>query len=143
MLFKVKRGVFYQGNVTYKKGSIVDTDLDLCERFSKEKFERMHELERTRGTVSAKKPSIPPPVDKGKGDTTSEPLSTYGKDVTSEFPTAADVEVKVFRKNKAYTVVDLEDNGVLNEDKLRRKDVEPFLEQYLGEEDEDNAEVDS
>jgi len=96
------------------------------------KFERDFPAEQKAGVVTATKPNIPPPIDKGEDEkTVSSPLSDYGEDVTTEFPTAEQIEVKVFEKSNWFTVIDEVDNSVLNEKKLRRKEVEPFLIQYL------------
>jgi len=143
MLFKLKKrcGDHYQNGKRYRAGDIVESSLDLCVRFPA-KFERDFAAEQKANTAPAvSKPNIPPPVDKGGDKNKPSPLSTkYGEDVTSKFPTAEEVEVLVFEKSKWYTVVDKADGEVLNEKKLRRKDVEPFLGQYLSDEDENTDE---
>jgi len=148
MLFKLKRGSHLdaKGKV-YKKGATIESSRDLVKIFGKVKFERDHAAEQRTGVpVIDKKPAIPSPVVKTeKSKKVEEPKNTdtvkesskYGKDVTSNFPTADDVEVDVFEKAKWYTVIDRADGEVLNTKKLRKKSVEPFLEQYLEEEDED------
>jgi len=147
MLFKVKRGTHYRDGKVYKKGDTMESPIDQVAIYGKERFERDFEAEQKAGIVVIdSKPNIPPPVGVGvdkdgdDAEITSPSLSEYGKDVTSEFPTAEEMSVTVFEKSKWFTVVDADDNEVLNEKKLRRKDVEPFLEQYLdeNEEDEDN-----
>ena len=152
MLFKLKRGTHYDRNgKVCKKGDIVESSRDLVAVFSKEKFERDFVAEQKAGVVTVSKPNIPPPVDKDEDriedeveddveETKSESLSTYGKDVTSKFPTAEKVEVSVFEKSKWYTIVDKADGEVLNEKKLRKKEVKPFLEQYLDEGADDDDE---
>jgi len=152
MIFKLKKGTHLQRDKVYKKGDRVESLRDLVAIFSKEKFERDYEAEQRAGIDAVavdSKPAIPPPVDKGadkieKSPPLPEPKfeSVHGKNVTSEFPTAEEIEVEVFEKLKWYTIVDLADGEILNKKKLRRKDVQSFLEQYLdekedGEEDED------
>ena len=141
MLFKVKKGTHYgRGGKVYKKGDSVESSRDLASVFSKEKFERDYAAEQKVGVAVVDKPNIPLPVaevKESKEDDVKE-FGEYGEDVTSEFPTADKVEVMVFGKSKWYTVVDKADGEVLNEKKLRRKEVEPFLEQYLNDDtDED------
>jgi len=136
MLFKLKRGKHCQrDNKVYKKGDTVESSLDLVTVFGKAKFERDYEAEKKIGIAAViSKPNISPPVDKvedkGEGKSKSV-LSPFGKDVTSEFPAAEKIEVSVFEKSRWYTVVDEADDSVLNKKSLRRKEVEPFLNQYL------------
>jgi len=134
MIFKIKRGTHYgRDGKVYKKGEKVESTRDLVAVFSPGKFERDFAAEQKAGIVTVSKPNIPPPVDK---------KSEYGKDVTSEFPTAETVEVMVFEDSKWYTIVDKADDSVLNEKKLRRKNVEPFLKQYLDEGADDEEDTD-
>lgn len=64
-------------------------------------------------------------------DKNAEDETEHGKDVTSEFPTAVKLRLKVFEKSKWYVVVDVSDGSVLNVKKLREKEVQSFIEQYL------------
>jgi len=66
-----------------------------------------------------------------KDETTTE----HGIDVTSEFPTAAKVDLKVFKKGQWHTVIDPDDGTVLNEKKMRADKVDDFLQQYQETED--------
>ncbi len=149
MLFRLKGGNHVEDDVTYKSGDIIDSPRDLVAMF-RGKFERAFDKEleakSTKGTKDKTVPSKPaiPPVSEadGKADKTKPEASPiikegeYGRDVTAEFPTAEELDVMVFEKSKWYTVVDNEDNKVLNEKKLRAKEVQPFLDSYL-EDDED------
>jgi len=134
--------------VTYKSGDIVESDRDLVTAFPG-KFEVVPGQFSEDGVVTA--PNIPEPSKKEKKITISPkkaiskkteiPESEYGVDVTKEFPTASEVELKVFEKSKWLTVVDPDNNEVLNDKKLRRDKVEGFLADYLrDEEDEDEDE---
>jgi len=134
MIFKLKRGSHYQGDKKFMKGDTVESSHDLVTLFGKEKFERDYPAEQKAGIATINKPNIPSPV--AKADVDKEP-GEYGEDITSEFSTAEEAEVTVFEKSNWCTVVDKEDGEVLNEKKLRRKDIEPFLEQYLTDEDVD------
>ncbi len=115
----------------------------------------------TTDTSGFKKPQIPPPVvdkkaakepepvedaeelndvdveeveeveEKEEAEEKEQPEGKHGKDVSSEFETAKTIEVSVFEKKNWFTVVDKQDGAVLNDKKLRRKAVEPFLKQYV------------
>jgi len=136
--------------VTYTSKSghnIVESDRDLVTAFPG-KFEVVPE-QFSEDVPTA--PDIPEPSKKEKKITISPkkvaskkteiPESEYGVDVTKEFPTASEVELKVFEKLKWFTVVDPDNNEVLNDKKLRRDKVEGFLADYLrDEEDEDEDE---
>ncbi len=77
------------------------------------------------------------PVNVNKESKTSVPEeSEHGIDVTADFPTALKVNLIVFEKLKWYTVVDPDNNEVLNEKKLRQSKVEPFLAEYLQDDDD-------
>lgn len=138
MLFKVLRGSHYQGKKIYKKGETVESFRDLVAVFGKKKFERDYPAEQRTVSVARAKPNIPLPVDDVEeeveeiedDDKVEEPLSIHGENVTSEFPTAEKVDMIIFVKANWYSVIDKRDNKVLNKKKLRRKEVEPFLEQY-------------
>ena len=141
MIFKVKRGTHYGADgKAYKKGALVESSRDLVAVFSKAKFERDYAAEqKTDGTTANSKPNIPRSASKLKAKKSKKEVSSeHGIDVTSEFPTATKVGVKVFEKSKWYTAVDEQDDEVLNEKKLRRKDVESFLEQYLNVDDNED-----
>ena len=138
MLFKVKNGEHRgRDKKVYKKGDIIESKADL-RRIFRGKFREVH----GKGPSSpedVEKPKIPGPADEGgedkevasppKSDTTEKP-SEYGVKVTSEFPTAKKVKLDVYRKAFWHVVVDPENGNVLNDKKLRKKDVEPFLAQY-------------
>ncbi len=97
-------------------------------------------------------PNIPSPggavVDKGGEDTTaSRPIihPEFGEDITSEFPLAEEKEVKVYVKKHWCQIVDTteDEEEILNESKLRRKNVNEFLadlEEVEDDEEEDEGE---
>lgn len=136
--------------ITYKSGDTVSSDRDLVTMFP-DKFELVS------GQGSEDIPTAPeiPSPSKGKkgkkkgkkkdavSETQSpepgEKLSEHGIDVTANFPIVSElsIELKVFEKSKWFTVVDPENDEVLNEKKLRRDKVEGFLKDYLHDDDED------
>jgi len=148
--------------VSYKKGDTFTSKTALHKIF-RNKFEILDEF--TEGSVSQQvvigKPNIFIPSDKIENEeeaaqTSSsfspneekdevgvgveeggedDDLKRYGEDVTDQFPNAERIEVRVFVKKNWYNVIDDEDGSVLNEKKLRKKDVLPFLAQYLEDEE--------
>jgi len=133
---------------TYKAGDMIISDDDLVEKWPS-KFVLVSD-KRRKSVATA--PNIPVPSTKKKKKVSEkkiqedmeEPIiseSEHGIDVTAEFPTASKVDLKVFEKSKWYTVVDPDNNEVLNEKKLRQAKVESFLAEY--EDDEDVEDVDT
>lgn len=145
MLFRLKEkcGHHVEDGKIYKSGDIIETERDLPTIFHGKdakgrnrsgKFERVHENLKDTGTKDTsriQRPNIPPGVSPKQKTKVANKESAHGEDVTSEFPTAEKVEVKVFEKSRWFTVIDTQDDSILNEKKLRRKEVELFLEQYL------------
>jgi len=156
MLFKLKEkvaghkvaGHVDEKGTVYKPGSIIESSLDLATLF-RNKFEKIQDDI----DIPVQKPDIPIPVPPGKGEegfspSPSEPKpgteeeeeeeegveSEYGKDVTSQYPTAKKIGMKVYEKSHWYQVIDTEDGEVMNEKKLREKEVNALLEQYEEEE---------
>ena len=146
-----------KGNrITYKSGDRVISDEDLVAKHPN-KFELISASDEMPVPTS---PNIPAPSKKkliGKKESKStkhkdmeEPIipeasekSEHGVDVTKEFPTAIEAELLVFEKSKWFTVVDPDDDEVLNEKKLRRDKVEAFVADYLqDDDDEDNEDND-
>ncbi len=86
----------------------------------------------------------------GEDTTTSSPTihPEFGEDITSEFPLAEEKEVKVYVKKHWCQIVDTteDEEEVLNDSKLRRKNVNEFLadleevEEDEGDEEEDEEE---
>lgn len=133
-----------------KPGETFESHRDLIAKFCKGKpgegckFEKVHPDEITPPDES---PNIPSPgaiADTGgEDDDTSPPIihPEFGEDITSEFPLAKEKEVKVYIKKHWCQVVD-ETEGeeeVLNDSKLRKKNVDAFLED-LEEAEEDGDE---
>jgi len=102
--------------------------------------------------IPDEEPNIPSPeavYDKGEGEDVSESDSPYpvhpefGIDITSEFPLAEEIEVKVYEKNHWCQIVDETEDGkeIINDKKLRRKNVKTFLETIEIEEDEEDEDL--
>jgi len=130
--------------VQYKPGDIVQSDRDLIELFPN-KFEIPPGEAGQSNTPIVPPPDIPLPTKSVSSEDTDEKVDSpsgsklvigYGKDVTASFATAAVVDLRVFEKSKQYTVVDPEDGEPLHNGKLRKKQVEDFLQKFVEDEDE-------
>ncbi len=146
-----------QGNQhTIKPGETFESHRDLIAKFCKGnpkrcKFTKVHPDD---VIVPDEAPNIPLPEaadDKGEEDTTASSPTIhpkFGEDITSEFPLAEEKEVKVYVKKHWCQIVDTteDEEEVLNESKLRRKNVNEFLadleevEEDEGDEEEDEGE---
>jgi len=156
MLFKLKQkvGLHRQNGRIFGPGDVVESNEDLTKKF-RGKFNEVKGEELSPGVddkFKRRKPPIPvPPVpmvpveeakSKAKEKTAVEKINVdpeLGKDITADFPEAKEIGLKVFvNPHKWCQVVDANnDNKILNEKKLRKKDVDDFLHQYLNEEDEE------
>lgn len=136
MKFKLKKGVGNHaekddaGNVVIYKaidGAVIESKTDLAKRHP-DKFER----------VTIDKPSVPAPVQKaaeeGAKDLKPEPL---GKNVTEKFSLAAENDFKVFyKRGKGYMVTESVNEYIaLNDKKLKKADVEEFIDEFIEPED--------
>ena len=143
MLYRLKQkvGEHEQNGRTYKPGDVIDTEKDLCAMFIG-KFDLIHDTD-VEDSGKKTKPTISTPSDEDKDDKEdlkSESLSEeskYGKDVTENFKKALVIGVLVFEKvkknGKWYTVIDPDDNSVLNKKNLRKGKVNGFLKSITEE----------
>jgi len=135
---------------TIKPGEVFESNRDLIAKFCKGnskrgKFEKVYPDEIP---TPDKLPNIPSPsavTDTGGEDrATSSPIihPEFGEDITSEFPLAKEKEVKVYIKKHWCQIIDKtdDDEEVLNNSKLRRKDVNAFLSDLEEVEDEHEEE---
>lgn len=134
--------------ITHKAGSKVSSDEDLVNKWPG-KFELLSVSDE--GPVPTA-PKIPTPVvkkdsvaekDMEEPDIKTPVENEHGVDVSKAFPTAAEVELRVFEKSKWFTVVDPENGEVLNEKKLRKDKVEAFLAEYLPDDEDIDDEEDT
>lgn len=129
---------------TYKAGNVVPSEDDLVAKFPM-KFELVQGQTEDDNEI-ASVPNIPEPIKSKKTKTTVAKSNTqksskvikskYGEDVTEQFPLAKELDLQVFEKSKWFTVVD--DDVEVNDKKLRRKEVDSFLEDYSQIDDEDD-----
>lgn len=123
---------------TYKPGDTVESEQDLCKVFPN-KFERIPDEAPSSFSPSTEeqKAAVSKAAKKGaKGvapPETEEPEpNPLGRDVTKRFPTAQEEDFQVFADGGAFSVVEADDpTEALNDKPLKRKDVEPFIRQYL------------
>lgn len=110
--YRVKAGFHVEDGKEYGPGEIVSSKKDLCSIFAN-KFERV---------VSA----APEPQE--EEETKEKETKEFGNNVTSEFEEAEEKKVLVFRKGRAYTVVDeAEPTLPLHEGTLKKAEVEEFI----------------
>lgn len=100
--------------ITYhaKDGNVIESDVDLAKVFVG-KFER---------------------IEVGASDVSVKASGDLGKDVTERFENAKEEGFLVFLKGKSYSVADADDPQVaLNEEPLKKADVEPFVAKRIDE----------
>jgi hypothetical protein len=152
---KKDAGQHTQGGKTYNSGDVVETEMNLIEKFAG-KFELLHEEDSQDTGVTV--PSIMTPAGEGEDDAKASSEPSPGKsskkkskktaptkstpvEVTSEYPDAVDIGVQVFKKSKSngdwFFVTDPDDNDAqMHEKLLREKDVTPFIESITEEDEE-------
>lgn len=145
-------------------GQIIESDSDLVARFP-EKFERVvvggeavvqdpstPEEEKTPVQEAAEEgakdvmPPEEPEVEEPEAEEPDEdeadepegkPVPKGAKDVTDKFPRAEEEELKVFyKKGKGFFVTEEEETSIaLNEKRLKKAQVEEFIDDYLDDEE--------
>ncbi len=156
--FRLLGGQHVEGDKTYKKGDLVPSTTDLVTRF-KGKFERIFSQEQLEGIATApSQPIIPSPKEEVEEETISTPSEEveevddiedideveevedtpeYGPDVTDQFSTAVKAGYCVYEPTKHWFIIidpneDDPADAVMNESKLRRKNVDGFLAKLKG-----------
>jgi hypothetical protein len=110
-------------------GHVFETDRDLVAMFPN-KFERVH-VPGDEGAEDEASPPKPKKESKPKKDD-APPPKPLGRDVTKRFPKAAEEDFKVFSDGGAFFVAEADEPTVaLNEKPLKKKDVIPFIKEYL------------
>jgi hypothetical protein len=133
MKFKVLGGQHVDENMrTYRKDDVIVSDFDLVDKFPN-KFERLHDdpapvpVANLEPIIPGKSKEADPPAE--------PPLVDYGDEVTEDYNCEDDIHV--FRKGTWCTVMDA-DGKVLNDKKIRAKEVQAFIDDlYEDEVDED------
>lgn len=131
-----KCGDHNEEGVNYVAGDIVKSTRNL-EKMFKNKFDRVRpkddfDFEET-------SPNIPSPQKTSKKYKNS---NKFGTNVTPSFPTAIAAELVVYEKDAWYQVVDRNTEGgkpeLVSKKKLREKDVEDFLKNYVEPDSDDD-----
>lgn len=139
MKFKLLGGSHTEDKTSYSKGDIITTDRDLAAKFGKNRFKRLGKFvdddERVHQPVihsaPAKNKKTAEKTAKKTAKKSSKPKENkLGLDVTEDFMVAKEAGLIVSEKEYWFTVSDKSGN-VLNDKKLRKKDVPAFLEEYL------------
>ena len=142
MLFKVLAGRHVQDGITYSKGDVVETNMNLVEMFSDLKFKREFELE----SKDVKKTPAQPPKkkkvvkekdedttddvdDEDEEDEDDEEIEPLGDDLTVRFSVATANGFLVFKKNNKFMVAaEGKPDEALNKKPLKRSEVVKFIE---------------
>lgn len=124
----------------YHAGDVVESDINLKEMFPGKFEEWVEEIPSLKPTKEQKE-AVQKAAEKGAEEIASKPESkpetkteprSLGRDVTSRFPLAEEQDCLVFADGGAFNVVEKDDpTMVLNDKPLKRKDVEPFIRQFL------------
>jgi len=121
------------------KGTIIKTSVPLHTIFVR-KFERIYQEESVH--VMPEAPNIPTPHQPRQPEKIELPRSLekadYGKDVTKNFPMAAEADMQVFKDSEGYVVVDPDTGEAVSLFGLKKKEVNPFLDGYLEDVVEDD-----
>jgi len=120
--FRLKAGTHVQNDRTYKKGDVVETDIDLASLFPAQ-FDATGTAAPSApvapvaddGPVTAEPPKkaaqvapSPPPVPPSTSDTDGTKADVRGRDVTKRFPLAVDEDFQIFYKKGKYRVYDID-----------------------------------
>jgi len=134
--------------IVYKPGDVIESDTDLAKNWP-DKFDRVKvgpsedtpdedEADIQAAAEEGAKDVTPPDEDEDEDfDDEEEEKVPLGKDVTEKFPRAEEEELKVFyKKGKGFFVTETEDPfTALNEKKLKKAQVEDFIDEYLDDEE--------
>ncbi len=141
-----------------KRPAIVESELDLCAMFpnkSKRVRDEIPETPSFAGKAPAEKslpaavippkkakaPQVDPPLKPEKSGKKKKskdaPSLPVGKEVTNDFPSAKEADLMVFKDGKEFNVHDTsKKNKKVNPKPLRRKEVESFVDEYVGGDEE-------
>lgn len=123
--FKVITGVHLERGKEFKAGDTIQSNYDLVALYPG-KFT----LVATQ--VPAEEDEAPAQAEAPKQPTPVASASTFGADVTAEFPNAVEADLRVYRKVANFFVVDPSNPTVaLNDKALKKADVSKFITTYL------------
>ena len=127
MKFKVLVARHLAAGKSYVKGDIVESAGDLSVAFPA-KFEKIQASAEVTAARSAAKtaPVVPSSAPGG------EVSSPFGEDVSEDFPTAVESDLKVFQKGSGFFVVDMDSpDESLNPKALKGPEVNKFIKAHL------------
>jgi len=124
------------GKTIKNGGTFVSNDPTLLKRFST-KFTKVDagdvptEQAKPSAPVAAVKPADAPKAPVAAVKPTAGDVA-LDEDVTSEFPTAADAGLVIKKDKRGWWVFDEADDNPANEKPLLKKEVEDFIDEYIG-----------
>jgi hypothetical protein len=154
--FKVTGGGYNDGKRSYKRGDVVESDLDLAKMF-RNQFEEIRAGSAAGEGDDGSKPSpapapVPAKKQKQKQPPETEPEKTDSKattkkvkkkndstkksarkNATKRFPIAVEEDFKVLREGDEYFVIDLDTKEQIHEAPLVKSAVESTIKAYLDE----------
>jgi len=161
MYFKIKenRGSHAQADLKTKKtiiyksseGKVIESEIDLCAKFP-DKFEKVEMgFARSAPVEEIVEETIEETIEEIVVEVKPEPKKPksksagFGTDVSDKFPLIKEIEeeedvsLKVFyKKGKGFFITTAEDLGTaLNENKLKKANVEDFIESLFAEEEDE------
>jgi len=134
MLFKLKNGRHKDGSKIYVVGDLVRSEVDLDIIF-RNKFEKIEQVQvETAPKVAKAEPKLPsPPPEDDVEDDVEEDLeaevtesSEYGEEVPGN-KLSKKADCRMFKKGNWYTLVSATTGEVLNDKKIKKGQVKPFL----------------
>lgn len=155
-LFKLLAGAHIQDGREYKAGDVVEADHDLAASF-RLKFEEVDGHGRPSKGRRIDNPTPLPGMDMGleepnkaekapkgkaakaveiaepeaESDAKPEANAKRGRDVTEEFPLAAEEDFKVYRRRGLYTVVDIDDPSKPVAEGIAKTEVDKVIKKAL------------
>jgi hypothetical protein len=119
--FKLLRSSCHENGRTYERGDIVPSPHDLVALFGKEKFEELHTAPVPNQTTD---PAVIAAVALGTAEVAAPTpvIATLGDEVTADFPSADESDLRIFKRGKAYFITRATTpNDALNEEPIGSK----------------------
>jgi hypothetical protein len=110
------------------------TDPNLCAKFPL-KFEKAGSVKKpVNATTAAPEPeSTATPSEENKAISGQTVAENAPQDVTAEFTVDSDGSLTVLRDKKGWAVFEDGDDDALNDKPLKKKEVQPFIDDYLAD----------
>lgn len=118
------------GNVVPTGGTFIDPDDNLASKFVG-KFEVLARVDGTNDPQAPENTTPPGTGTEGEKSNTDH-SEADGEDVTAEFPTAVEHGLKIIKTKKGWVVYDA-DGVSINDEPLRKKDVDDVINEWVAD----------